>query len=190
VTDPPADPVADASSSAPRAWCTTGADEVVYDGFARILRRPLRLPDGRTADWDIHDTPPTVSVLALTSADEVVLVRQFRPGPDRLVLSLPGGLVDPGEDPVAAGLRELREETGYAADVAELVASVDPPSHTHPRHVVVARGAAYAGAQQLDELEEIEVVVLPVAELRRLLPGGRLGTTEQTYLALDHLGLL
>ncbi|MDO9454600.1 NUDIX hydrolase [Nocardioides sp.] len=177
-------------TSGPAPWTRAGDDELAYDGFARILRRPLVLPDGRQALWDIHDSPATVSVLALTDDDEVVLVQQYRPGPDRVVLSLPGGLVDDGEEPVAAGVRELREETGYAVASAELVASIDPPSHTRSRHVVLARGAHAVGEQQLDDLEEIDVVLLPVAELRRRLPGGRLGATEQTYLALDHAGLL
>ena len=179
-----------APAGPPPPWTRAGADEVAYEGFARILHRPLLLPDGRQALWDIHDSPATVSVLALTDDDRVVLVEQYRPGPDRVVLSLPGGLVDDGEEPVAAGVRELREETGFAVASAELVASVDPPSHTRPRHVVLARGAHLAGTQQLDELEEISVVVLPVAEVRRRLPTGRLGATEQTYLALDHAGLL
>lgn len=178
------------SGAGPAPWTRTGDDTVAYDGFARILRRPLRLPDGRDAVWDVHDSPATVSVLALTDDEQVVLVRQYRPGPDRVVLSLPGGLVDEGEDPVAAGVRELREETGYAVEAAELVASVDPPSHTRPRHVVLAHGARPAGDQQLDDLEEIDVVLVAVAVLRRELPTGRLGTTEQTYLALDHAGLL
>lgn len=176
--------------TAPPSWVRNGDDEVVYDGFARILRRPLLLPDGREALWDIHDTPATVSVLALTEDHHVVMVEQYRPGPDRVVLSLPGGLVDDGEEPVAAGVRELREESGYAVASAELVATIDPPSHTRPRHVVLARGAHLVGAQQLDDLEEITVVLMPVADLRRRLPGGRLGATEQTYLALDHAGLL
>lgn len=178
------------SGGSPAPWTRAGDDEVAYHGFARILRRPLLLPDGREALWDIHDSPATVSVLALTDDDRVVLVEQYRPGPDRLVLSLPGGLVDDGEEPVAAGVRELREETGFSVASAELVASVDPPSHTRPRHVVLARGAHAVGEQQLDELEQIAVVVLTVAELRRRLPTGRLGATEQTYLALDHAGLL
>ncbi|MBJ7359540.1 MAG: hypothetical protein JHD21_19445 [Nocardioides sp.] len=67
---------------------------------------------------------------------------------------------------------------------------MEPPSHTRPRHVVLARGARLAGDQELDDLEEIAVVLLPVAELRRRLPSGLLGATEQTYLALDHAGLL
>lgn len=182
--------MSDADRPGPRAWVRDGDDVVVYDGFARILHRPLLLPDGRRAVWDIHDTPATVSVLALTDDDRVVMVRQFRPGPDRVVTSLPGGLVDDGEAPVAAGVRELREETGYDVASAELVASIDPPSHTRPRHVVLARGARLVGEQALDELEDIDVVLLGLDDVRRRLRAGGLGASEQTYLALDHAGLL
>jgi len=173
-----------------RGWLRTGPDVVAYDGFVRVVQRPLALPDGREAVWDVIDNPATVSVLALTGDDRVVMVRQFRPGAERMVLSLPGGLVDTGEDPVSAGLRELREETGYHSTAVSLVASVDPPSHTRPRHTVFARDCALVGDQHLDELEDIEVVLVTITELRVQLSTGRLGTTEQIYLALDHAGLL
>lgn len=163
---------------------------MAYDGFVRVVRRPLVLPDGRRAVWDILDTPATVSVLALTNDDRVVLVEQFRPGANRSVLSLPGGLVEEGETPLDAGLRELREETAHVSVQGQLVATVHPPGHTRPRHTVIARACVRAGEQQLDDLEDIAVVLLPLPEVRRRLPSGRLGTTEQIYLALDHLGLL
>lgn len=172
------------------AWRQDGPDEVAYEGFLRVVRRPMLLPDGRRAIWDVLDTPATASVLALTEDDQVVMVRQYRPGADRVVLSLPGGLVDEGESPVDAALRELLEETGYKATNVELVASVDPPGHSRPRHTLIARGCVRVADQQLDHLEDIEVVLLTLSELRRLLPSGRLGTTEQIYLALDHAGLL
>ncbi len=172
------------------AWTRLGGDTVVHEGFVRVLERRLRLPDGRETTWDILGVPPTVAVLALTVTGEVVMVRQFRPAPGRFVLSLPGGLIDEGESPAEGALRELREETGYAAASVEIVASVHPNNALNPRHTAIARDCVHVGDQDLDEFEDCEVVLMTVADVRRLLPGGSLGSTEQTYLALDHAGLL
>ena len=60
--------------------------------------------------------PDYVSVVAETSDDHIVLVKQYRPAVDRITTELPSGRVDPGETPEAAALRELEEETGYTAN--------------------------------------------------------------------------
>src|SRR3954468_23184851 len=52
-----------------------------------------------------------VNVIPLTKDDRVILVRQFRPGTRQVCLEIPGGMVDPGEDPTTAAARELVEET-------------------------------------------------------------------------------
>lgn len=173
-----------------RDWAAVGPDRTAYTGFVRIVHRTLRLPDGRETVWDMLDAPATVAVLPLTAAGEVVLVRQFRAGPMQRVLSLPGGLVDEGEDVLLAASRELREETGYAAGRLERGPSTHPNYRTRPSHTVVAHDCVPAHDQELDEYEDCEVVVVTLAELRRLLSRGELSATEQTYLALDHLGLL
>ena len=177
-------------SDAERAWTRVGPDRTAYSGFVRVVQRTLRLPGGQEAVWDLVDTPASVAVLPLTPDGDVVCIRQYRPGPARVVLSIPGGLVDEGEDVADAAARELREETGYAAQSVEVVASTMPNSGTHPRYAAVARGCVPAHEQELDELEDCEPVVLSLDELRAELRTGQMAGTEQTYLALDHLGLL
>lgn len=172
-----------------RAWVTTG-EEPAFDGFFGVVRRGFRLPDGTAATWDMLDMPETVAVLALTPDGELVMVRQFRPGPNRIVMSLPGGFVDDGEQVSEAARRELREETGYAAGSVELVASTHHNSATHSAYAAIARDCVPAYDQDLDELEDCEVVVVDVATVRGLLRAGQLGATEQTYLAMDAAGLL
>jgi ADP-ribose diphosphatase len=179
-----------APSDAERRWIRLGPDRQVFDGFVRVVQRTLRLPDGTEAVWDLLDTPASVAVLPLTENGRVVCIRQYRVGPDRVVLSIPGGVVDDSEDPAVAAARELREETGYVANTVEIVASTVPNSGLHPRHTAVARGCVRRHDQELDEHEDCEVVVLALDELRAELRAGRMAATEQTYLALDHAGLL
>lgn len=178
------------ASDEERLWEQVGDDAVVYDGWLKIRRRTYRLPDGRTVEWDMHASGPTVAVLALTPACRLVMVRQFRPGPDRVVLTLPGGMVDPGESPQEAGARELREETGYAAGSVELAVSAIANASPFRRHVVIARGCVPRHELALDEYEDCEPVVMDVAAVRAELRAGRMTGSEQAYLALDHAGLL
>lgn len=173
-----------------RLWEQVGADEVVHDGWLKIHRRTYRLPDGRTVEWDMHAGGETVAVLALTPEHRLVMVRQFRPGPDKVVLSLPGGMVDPGETPLDAGERELREETGYRAGQVELVVSAIRNASPFHRHVLIARDCTPGHALDLDDYEDCEPVVMEVADVRAELRAGRMTGTEQAYLALDHAGLL
>lgn len=173
-----------------RLWERVGEDEVIHDGWLKIHRRTYRLPDGRTVEWDMHAGGETVAVLALTPSGQLVMVRQFRPGPDRVVLSLPGGMLDPGETPQEAAVRELREETGYAAGAIELVVSAIRSASAYHRHVAIARDCTPGHELELDPYEDCEPVVMDVAEVRAELRAGRMTGAEQAYLALDHAGLL
>ena len=111
------------------------------------------------ADW--------CNVIAVTSDGQLVLVRQFRFGINDFSLEIPGGIIDPGEDPVAAGVRELREETGCAGTAARLLASVHPnPAIQNNRcHLVLIENVVLNAPQQWDHDEEIEVVMAPVDQV-------------------------
>jgi len=173
-----------------RLWERVGEDEVLHDGWLKIHRRTYRLPDGRTVEWDLHAGGPSVAVLALTPDRRLVMVRQFRPGPDRVVLTLPGGMVDAGETPESAAARELREETGYTAGSVEVVVSAISNASPYHRHVAIARDCTPGHQLNLDDYEDCEPVVMDVDAVRAEARAGRMTGTEQVYLALDHAGLL
>ena len=126
------------------------------------------------------------NVVAITPADEIVLIWQYRFGTDALSLEIPGGVVDAGEAPDHAALRELREETGYEAERLEplLVVEPNPAIQDNRCHTFLALGARRTVATQFDAMEELETVLLPVSRIEELLDGGQV-THSLVYGALE-----
>lgn len=159
-------------------------------GYLSVSVHRYRLPDGTEAEWDIFGGEKVVAVLALTGDGHVVLARQFRPGPGRILDELPGGAVEPGEDVLVAAGRELLEETGYEGELALAGSSWFASAAKTERFVAVATGARRVAAPVTDPGEFCETVLLPLADFRRHLRSGQLTDVDLGYLALDHLGLL
>jgi len=136
-------------------------------------RHPDR-PAGR--EFVVVSAPDWVNVAALTPAGELVLVRQFRFGIDAFSLEIPGGVIEPGEDPVAAGIRELREETGYVGERARLLGAVHPnPAIQNNRcHLLLVEGAVRRANLAWDPDEEIAITTAPVAEVLAAVRTGRI----------------
>jgi ADP-ribose pyrophosphatase len=117
--------------------------------------------------------PPSV-VLVVSDGDELVLVRQRRPGADGLVLELPAGTLEPGETALEAADRELAEECGLAASGwTELGSFWAAPAYSTERVTVLAGTVSDAAHGDADEDEEIEVVLMrPADALPRLEDAG------------------
>jgi 8-oxo-dGTP pyrophosphatase MutT (NUDIX family) len=126
------------------------------------------------------------SVIPVTPAGELVLIWQYRFGTDALSLEVPGGVIDDGETPAEAAVRELREETGYQADRVEplLVVEANPALQDNRHFVFVARGARHTTETHFDAMEELETVLFPVARLEALLDSGQI-THALVYAALE-----
>lgn len=136
-------------------------------------------------------SPDWVNVLAVTENNQLVMVRQYRHGTRSVTLEIPGGMVDEGETADVAGLRELREETGYAANRARILASVWPnPAFMSNRcHIVLAEGARRVGEPMLDPAERIDVVTCPLTDVEALIARGEINHAL-VLLALAYLGIV
>ena len=117
----------------------------VWDLRARRYRHPQ---NGKEGEFYYLDSRDWVIVVARTRSGQIVMVRQFRWGSDELSWELPGGIIDKGEDPVEAGLRELAEETGYVAKTGRLIGGCQPNPAilNNHAHIVFAEDAELSEA--------------------------------------------
>lgn len=163
------------STVAPPVWRVLEEEHLqhckVFDVHKATMESPLT---GEPHPFYRIESPPWVNIVALTEAEELVLVRQFRHGSRVVTLEIPGGLVDPGETPEFAGGRELLEETGYRAGRLESLGSLNPnPALFANRvHMQVALDCVQEQEIQNTSTEHTMVELLPLAELPGVLREG------------------
>jgi len=154
------------------------ADATLEKNWLFTLRRERfrsRLT-GVAHDYYVVHLADAVHVVAVTPENQVVLVRQFRAGSQRDSLETPGGLLEPNEDPLVAGARELKEETGYVGENVRLIGqSWSNPSILSSRiTTIVVENAQRIAPPQPDQTEELTVELLPVAEIESAIRDGRI----------------
>jgi 8-oxo-dGTP pyrophosphatase MutT (NUDIX family) len=153
----------------PSPWTTLDSRRLVEDRWISLRADTLRTDRGAVlAPWYVLEYPDWTSVVALTDDDRLVLVRQWRHAAGTWCLELPGGIMDPTDaDPVAAGTRELLEETGYAPGAARLVhgAFANPALQTNRIHTVLATGCTEVAPVAHEAGESMRVELMPVAEV-------------------------
>ena len=122
------------------------------------MRDTVRLPDGKSASREYVVHPGAVVVIPLLDDGRVVLERQYRYPVGRVMIEFPAGKLDPGEDPLACGQRELLEETGYRAQEWAHAGAMHlaVAYSTEIIHIYFARGLS-AGARKLDAGEFLDV---------------------------------
>ncbi len=123
----------------------------------------------RTCDW--------VNVIALTPEKELILIRQFRHGTRRTEWEIPGGCIDRTDpSPVAAGIRELMEETGYAGENARIIGRVhpNPALQGNVCHTVRIDNAEKRSEPALEATECIVTEAVPVKQVEKMIRSGEI----------------
>jgi 8-oxo-dGTP pyrophosphatase MutT (NUDIX family) len=159
----------------PQRWKKQGARTLahtrIFDVESVDYQHPARQ---KPQDFFVISAPDWVNIVALTPDWQLVLVRQFRFGLNDFSVEIPGGVMDRGEEAVAAGVRELREETGYVGTAARLLGVVHPnPAMQNNRcHLVLVENARREAGLEWDSDEEFEILTRPVDEVYQLAYGG------------------
>ena len=177
-------------------WEKLSSKYLVKEKWATLRVDSCKMPNGTLIDdYYVLEYPDWVNAVALTEKNEVILIKQYRHAAGEVILEVPGGCVDPGEAPEAAVKRELLEETGYEFDSIELISTVyaNPSTSYNKTWCFIAKGGRKVAEQSLDGAEEIEVLTVSLAELKKMLFENQFGQalhTSSIFYALVKLGEL
>lgn len=160
----------------------------LYRGrIVNVRQDRVRLPDGKTAFREVVEHPGAVAVLALDNQGKVVLVRQFRQPAAGVLLEIPAGKLDPGEEPLQCAQRELAEETGLQGSNWRSLGwfYLSPGFCDEKIYLFQARGLSQAEPpRRTDEEEMVEVIPLPLEEAFQMIDRGELKDAK-TVIALQ-----
>ena len=173
----------------------TNARETVLDNkpWLTVEHHTVELPDGHVIpNWPWVITPDYVNVVTTTEEGLFICFRQVKYGIEGTTLSVVGGYVNEGEEPLAAAKRELLEETGYEAPDWLSLGSylVDPNRGIATGHLFLAKNARYVTPRDADDLEEQELLLLTREEIENAIEKGEikvLAWAAAVALALRHL---
>ena len=146
--------------------------------------------DAKKASFFVVENPDWVNVVALTKEKQVVLIEQFRHGSEEIVLEIPGGMIDGGEDKEVAAKRELLEETGYASDEFVYLGKSRPNPAIQNNWIYhyVAHDCEKTSETDFDEHESVITKIVPFSEIENLIKRGEI-THSLAVAAFYYLSL-
>ncbi len=158
-------------------WKVLSSQYVVKEPWMTVRKDTLMLPDGRIKDdyWSL-EYPDWINVIAITKDGKYLFERQYRHGLDVVEWEIPAGVIEKGEEPMAAAKRELMEETGFGGGEWEPFMNLcpNPGTNNNIAHTFLARGVEHAGAQHFDANEDLDVYLLTAEEVRGILERGEI----------------
>lgn len=169
-------------------WEKISEQRIQINRWRAMTKKRFRLPHGHVGDFYTWAGHTIICALVVTTDGKVVLAKQFRPGPERVMFELPGGGVEPGETPRRAVVREVLEETGYKGRVRFLGKTSNDGWRNHPRYHFLITQARQATGPIPEVTEAIEVVTVSVPVLMRMVRMNQLTDFETAIRGLEELG--
>ena len=161
-----------------KPWKTKARKTILDNNpWLTVEHHTVELPDGRViSEWPWVKTPDYVNVVAVTEDDKFLCFRQVKYGIEGVTLSIVGGYINEGEEPLAAAQRELLEETGYESPDWLSLGSylIDPNRGIATGHLFLARAVRYITPPDADDLEEQEMIILTRKQVEAALERGEI----------------
>ena len=155
-------------------------EKLIYDGYRKIIEKKFALPNGKEHSFEImHVSHGIAIVVAFDKNGDLILVKQYRPGPEQILVEFPGGKVELGEENIQGVKRELFEETGYITDDIKEIGNFYSGAYSDGLFTVfLAKNCVKTHDQKLDHTEFIEVLTWSQAEFeayyRSNIPNGHI----------------
>lgn len=158
----------------------------IFDGkIIRVHIDDIELPDGSKSFREVVEHSGGVCVAAVTENDEMFFVRQYRYPFKRVLLELPAGKLERGEDPLEAGIRELSEECGVVADKVHSMGTIYPTVAycSEIIYLFVATGL-HSVPQHLDDGEFLQVEKISIDRAKEMVMNGEISDAKTVALVL------
>jgi ADP-ribose pyrophosphatase len=146
---------------------------------------------GSEHDFFVIDCVDWVNVIAVTPDRQLVMIEQYRHGSETVELEIPGGMIDARDaSPMAAGIRELREETGYEGAQPQMIGKIfpNPAIMSNTCHTLLVQDCVVKHPVEWDHGEDIVNRLVPIADIPRLIASGQI-RHSLVVVALYHFDL-
>lgn len=174
-----------------QGWQEISRKEILKKYGRGLEAVQFRLPNGKELEFNLFSESRSIACVALTTDNQVILAKQYRPGPKQVLLEIPGGGLKEGESAEVAMDRELLEETGYKGKIQFVTELFHHGYSNRIKGVLVATDCVkIAEPVPEDNGEKVTAVLMSLEDFRKHLQSGNLTDVEVGYLGLDYLGLL
>ena len=154
---------------------TIGTKEIFAGRIIKVRVDTVRLPDGGESTREVVEHAGAVGVVAVDNDNNIIMVRQYRKPVEGVLLEIPAGTMEKGEDPLLCAQRELKEETGFTAEHWNKILSYySAPGFTDEYLHLYLASDLTGGEIALDDDEFVETVRLPLSEAYRMIFEGHI----------------
>lgn len=177
-------------------WKVLDSKYIIQRPWATMRVDRLEMPNGHIKEeYYVLEYPKWVNMIGITNNQEILFVKQYRHGAQQVMVELPAGVVEDGEELEHAARRELLEETGYAFDHIEYICELyaNPATSGNLTYTYLLTGGVQVQDQELDDSEDIEVIKMSIEEAKTFLLENKIGQalhSSALFYTFKKLGLL